>query len=67
MSTTSNKSRTRTLSEAAMKNRVHTSRNARDLTADGLDKHHHEGTALKVLAKSTKAKTVYTADTAKRP
>ena len=66
MSTTSHKSRTRTLSEAAMKNRVHTSRKDRDLTVDGLDKHHHEGTALKVLAKSVKTKTVRAAITAKR-
>jgi hypothetical protein len=51
MSTTSHKSNTRIQSEAAMKNRVHTSRQKRDLTADGLDKHHHEATALKVRAK----------------
>ena len=57
MSTTSHKSRTRKLSEAAMKTRVHTSRKDRDLTADGLDKHHHEGKALKAMAKSSKVKT----------
>lgn len=51
MSTTSHKSRTRILSEKAMKSRIHTSRADRDLTVDGLDKHHHEGKTLRVLAK----------------
>ena len=41
-----------------MKNRVHTSRLNRDLTADGLDKHHHEAKTLKVLAKAAKVKAV---------
>ncbi len=41
-----------------MKNRVHTSRLNRDLTADGLDKHHHETKTLKVLAKVAKVKAV---------
>lgn len=58
MSTTSHKSNTRIQSEAAMKNRVHTSRKDRDLTADGLDKHHHEANTLKVLAKVAKVKAV---------
>ncbi len=58
MSTTSHKSNTRIQSEAAMKNRVHTSRLNRDLTADGLDKHHHEAKTLKVLAKAAKVKAV---------
>jgi len=40
-----------------MKSRVHTSRKDRDLTLDGLDKHHHEATTLKVLAKKAKTKT----------
>lgn len=66
MSTTSHKSRTRTLSEKAMKGRVHTSRKDRDLTVDGLDKHHHEGTTLKVRAKTSNAKTAASAKTAKR-
>jgi hypothetical protein len=67
MSTTSHKSRTRTLSEKAMKSRVHTSRKDRDLTSDGLDKHHHEATTLKAIAKSTRAKTAASAKVAKRP
>jgi hypothetical protein len=58
MSTTSHKSNTRIQSEAAMKNRVHTSRQNRDLTADGLDKYHHEAKTLKVLAKAAKVKAV---------
>jgi hypothetical protein len=41
-----------------MKNRVHTSRQKRNLSADGLDKHHHEAKTLKVLAKVAKAKAV---------
>lgn len=57
MSTTSHKSRTRTLSEQAMKSRVHTSRKDRDLTGDGLDKHHHEATTLKAIAKSARTRT----------
>jgi len=65
MSTTSHKSRTRTLSEKAMKSRVHTSRKDRDLTADGLDKHHHEATTLRAIAKSTRTKTAASAKTAK--
>lgn len=66
MSTTSHKSRTRILSEKAMKSRVHTSRQERDLTLDGLDKHHHEGHTLKVLAKSSKAKVVVAAKSARK-
>ena len=58
MSTTSHKSTTRLLSEEAMKGRVHTSRAERDLTGDGLDKHHHEARTIKARAKSAKTKTV---------
>jgi hypothetical protein len=65
MSTTSHKSNTRVQSEAAMKTRVHTSRKDRDLTGDGLDKHHHEAKALKAVAQSTKTKTVTAARRAK--
>jgi hypothetical protein len=57
MSTTSHKSPTRIKSEAAMKGRVHTSRKDRDLTVDGLDKHHHEATTLKVRARTLATKT----------
>jgi hypothetical protein len=57
MSTTSHKSNTRIKSEAAMKSRVHTSRKERDLTGDGLDKHHQEARTLKALATSSEAKT----------
>jgi len=66
MSTTSHKSNTRIQSEVAMKSRVHTSRKDRDLTLDGLDKHHHEATTLKVLAKTAKTKTASKARQAKR-
>ncbi len=48
-----------------MKNRVHASRLNRDLTADGLDKHHHEAKTLKVLAKVTSTKTASGARRAK--
>jgi hypothetical protein len=67
MSTTSHKSNTRIKSEAAMQSRVHTSRKDRDLTVDGLDKHHHEGTLLKFVAKSAKVKTMAAAKVAKHP
>ena len=66
MSTTSHKSPARILSENAMKTRVHTSRKDRDLTSDGLDKHHHEAKTLKVLAKTAKVKTVAKAAVAKK-
>jgi hypothetical protein len=56
MSTTAHKSRTRILSEAAMKSRVHTSRADRNLTGDGLSKVHNEGVAMKVRAKVTQVK-----------
>lgn len=56
MSTTSHKSPTRISSEKAMKSRVHATRKERELTTDGLDKHHHEGKSLKTLAKSSKVK-----------
>ena len=49
-----------------MKNRVHTSRAERDLIVTGLDKHHHEGTTLKVLAKSATVKRAEVARSAKR-
>ena len=65
MSTTAHKSNTRIKSEAAMKSRVHTSRKDRDLTVDGLDKHHHEAKALKVLAKVATTNTVSSARQAK--
>jgi len=48
-----------------MKNRVHTLRQKRDLTADGLDKHHHEAKTLKVLAKVTSTKNASMAKRAK--
>ena len=57
MSTTSHKSPTRIKSEAAMKSRVHTSRKDRELTGDGLDKHHHEATTLKVRSKTIAIRT----------
>lgn len=66
MSTTSHKSHTRTLSEKAMKSRVHTSRKDRDLTVDGLDKHHHEAKTSKAIAKAGRTKIAETAKTAKR-
>ena len=56
MSTTSHKSNTRIQSEAAMKNRVHTSREDRDLTSDGVSKHHNEATAMKASAVAKTAK-----------
>ena len=56
MSTTSHKSNTRLLSEAAMQSRVHTSRSVRDLTDDGVSIHHNEGLAMKVRAKTAKVK-----------
>lgn len=65
MSTTSHKSPARILSEQAMRSRVHTSRKERDLTVDGLDKHHHEGNTLKALAKSSKVKVVNAARSAR--
>lgn len=66
MSTKSHKSNTRMRSEAAMKNRVHTSRKNRDLTVDGLDKHHHEAKTLKVLAGTAKVRTAANAAVAKK-
>jgi len=66
MSTTSHKSPARILSEKAMKSRVHTSRQERDLTLDGLDKHHHEGHTQKALAKSSEAKVVLAAKSARK-
>jgi len=65
MSTTSHKSNTRIKSEAAMKSRVHTSRQDRDLTVDGLDKHHHEALTLKVKSYAATVKTAANALTAK--
>ena len=65
MSTTAHKSPTRIKSEAAMKGRVHTSRKDRDLTVDGLDKHHHEATTLKVRARVAATKTASAAKSVK--
>lgn len=65
MSTTSHKSRTRILSEEAMKSRVHTPRKERDLTVDGLDKHHHEAAALKAAERSARVKRSHHAKEAK--
>ena len=59
MSTTSHKSRTRLLSESAMKGRVHTSRAARTLTKAGktkVKKVHSEAQTLKARAKARKTK-----------
>jgi hypothetical protein len=56
MSTTSHKSRTRLLSEAAMQGRKHTSREERDLTGDGLDTHHNESRLHKVRDKVQRIK-----------
>lgn len=49
-----------------MKSRVHTTRRERSLTGDGLDKHHHEATSLKVMARTAKTKTASAAKSAKR-
>ena len=46
---------------------VHTSRKDRDLTVDGLDKHHHEGTTLRVLAEGATVKAAASATRAKSP
>lgn len=67
MSTTSHKSNTRIKSESAMKTRVHTSRKERDLTVDGLDKHHHEPVAIKAREKSSRAQIAAGARAAKHP
>lgn len=67
MSTTSHKSNTRIKSESAMKNRVHTSRKERDLTVDGLDKHHHESVANKAREKSSRIQIAAGASAAKQP
>jgi hypothetical protein len=67
MSTTSHKSNTRTQSEAAMKNRIHTSRTDRDLTGDGLSNHHNEPAAMKAKARADQAKTIASAASTKRP
>ena len=48
-----------------MKSRVHTSRKERDLTVAGLDKHHHEGTLLKVTELTARAKRSHLAKAAK--
>lgn len=56
MSTTSHKSPTRLLSEKAMVRRIHTTRAERDMTRDGLDKHHHEDRAIKARKKAFKTK-----------
>lgn len=67
MSTTSHKSNTRIKSESAMKSRIHTSRKERNLTVDGLDKHHHESTAMKARAKSSRSQIAAEARAAKHP
>ncbi len=66
MSTTSHKSNTRIQSEKAMKSRVHTSRAERDLTPDGLDKHHHEAVTLKVRAAASRVRTATEAAEARK-
>jgi hypothetical protein len=66
MSTTSRKSPTRISSEKAMKTRVHTSRADRDLTSDGLEKHHHEAVVLKVRASAAKVRTATEAAEARK-
>jgi hypothetical protein len=48
-----------------MKSRVQTSRRERDLTVDGLDKHHHESVAIKAREKSSRSKIATGAKTAK--
>jgi len=68
MSTTSHKSRTRTLSEAAMKKRVHTSKEDRSRTLAGKDlvkKVHDEGQTLKVLEREAEVKRGFEAKTTK--
>jgi hypothetical protein len=67
MSTKSHKSNTRIKSESAMKRRLHTSRKDRDLTVDGLDKHHHESVANKAREKSSRVKIAAGARAAKHP
>jgi hypothetical protein len=66
MSTTSRKSRTRILSEEAMIGRVHTSRQERDLTGDGVSIHHNEATAMKARADAATAKVSEGASVAKQ-
>lgn len=66
MSTTSHKSNTRIKSEAAMKNRVHTSREDRDLTGDGLGKHHNEATAMRARTAAETVRVSVLASDAKR-
>jgi hypothetical protein len=66
MSTTSHKSNTRIKSEAAMKNRVHTSRQDRDLTGDGLSKNHNEATAMRARTAAETVRVSALASDAKR-
>jgi len=66
MSTTSHKSRTRILSEKAMKERVHTARKDRDLTIDGMSKHHNEPVIMQVRAAAESVKITEMAAIAKR-
>jgi len=49
-----------------MKNRVHTSREDRDLTSDGVSKHHNEATAMKARAVAKTAKVSEAASVANR-
>ena len=68
MSTTSHKSRTRTLSEDAMKKRIHTSKEDRSRTLAGKDlvkKVHDEGQTLKVLEHEAEVKRGFEAKTTK--
>lgn len=50
-----------------MKSRLYTSRKDRDLTVDGLDKHHHESVANKAREKSSRVKIAAGAKAAKHP
>jgi len=48
-----------------MTSRIHTPRKERDLSVDGLDKHHHEATALKVNEQTAQTKRSHLAKVAK--
>lgn len=49
-----------------MKSRVHTSRQERDLTGDGVSKHHNEATAMKARSVAEAAKVSEDASLAKQ-
>jgi hypothetical protein len=53
------------LSEQAMKERVHSSREDRDLTVDGLSKHHNEPMEMKAKADAKTVKITENASVAK--